>query len=56
MFLRIFSYYIFFLIVYVTPVSLASVELKVTVDCLDTLKSVIPLNSINHILVSSFKY
>ena len=47
MFLKTFSYYIIFFIVYVTPISLASIELKVTVDCLDTLKSIIPLNSIN---------
>ena len=47
MFLKTFSYYIVSFIVYVTPISLASVELKVTIDCLDALKSIIPLSSIN---------
>ena len=47
MFLKTFSYYIISFIVCVTPISSASVELKVTVDYLDTLKSIIPLSSIN---------
>ena len=47
MFLKTFSYYIISFIVYVTPISSASVELKVTIDCLDTLKSILLLSSIN---------
>ena len=47
MFLKTFSYYIISFIVCITLISLASVELKVTVDCLDTLKSIMPLSSIN---------
>ena len=47
MFLKTFSYYIISFIVCVTPISSASVELKVTIDYLDTLKSIIPLSSIN---------
>ena len=47
MFLKTFSYYIISFIVCVTPISLASVELKVTIDYLDTLNSIIPLSSIN---------
>ena len=47
MFLKTFSYYIISFIVYVTPISLASIELKVTIDYLDALKLIISLSNIN---------
>ena len=47
MFLKTFSYYIISFIVYITPISLASVELKVTIDYLNTVKLIILLSSIN---------
>ena len=47
MFSKTFSYYIISFIVYVSPISLDSMELKITIDCLNTLKSIILLNSIN---------